>query len=259
MEGSMSGRLAGKRAIVTGAGSGIGRAAAIKLAAEGAAVGILDIKLEAAEDVRTIIEQSGGRAITLCADVSDETQVAEAMETASLWFGGLDTIIANAGVMLFGRDAVVTELDLATWQATLAVNMTGMFLTCKYGVRALERAGGGAVVITASPTGTHGCARGFTAYSASKAGTFGLMRVLAADYAEKNIRVNAVLPGTTASPLVDAIMQDPAVRAEFMAKIPMGRPAESGEIGNVIAFLASDEASYVTGAAWYADGGLTSI
>ena len=97
-----------------------------------------------------------------------------------------------------------------------------MFLTCKHGLRALERNGGGSVVVTASPTGTHGCAPTFTAYSASKAGTLGLMRILAIDYVKKNIRVNAVLPGTTNSPLVTKLMEDPATRVEFLGKIPIG-------------------------------------
>jgi NAD(P)-dependent dehydrogenase (short-subunit alcohol dehydrogenase family) len=255
----MGRRLIGKRAIVTGAGSGIGEAAARKLAQEGASVALLDIDADAASRVVDLIAAAGGKAIAISTDVSDEDQVARAVETAARALDGLDTVIANAGVMLFGRDAVATELDLETWNATLAVNLTGMFLTCKHGLRALRKSGGGSVVITSSPTGTHGCARGFTAYSASKAGALGLMRILAADYAEQSIRVNAVLPGTTNSPLVTKIMSDPAVRAEFMAKIPMGRPADISEIGAVIAFLASDEASYVTGAAWYADGGLTAV
>src|SRR5581483_9411751 len=112
---------------------------------------------------------------------------------------------------------------------------------------------------TASPTGTHGCAPTLTAYSASKAGTLGLMRILAIDYVGQNIRSNAVLPGTTNSPMVTRLMKNPATRAEFLAKIPMARTADPREIANVIAFLASDEASFVTGAAWYADGGLTAI
>jgi len=121
------------------------------------------------------------------------------------------------------------------------------------------RVGGGAVVVTGSPTGTHGCAPTFTAYSSSKAGTLGLMRIMAVDYVKHNIRVNAVMPGTTNSPPVATLMQNPAIRAESLAKIPMGRAADAPEIANVIAFLASDEASYVTGAIWYADGGLTAI
>jgi NAD(P)-dependent dehydrogenase (short-subunit alcohol dehydrogenase family) len=255
----VSQRLLGKRAIVTGGGSGIGRGTALKLAAEGAAVGVLDIDLAASERVASEIQSAGGNAVAVRTDVSSEPAVESAVAEVEKHFGGLDTVIANAGVMLFGRDTIATELDLKTWQESIDVNLTGMFLTCKHGLRALLRNGGGAVVITGSPTGMYGCAPAFTAYSSSKAGTFGLMRILAVDYVGKNIRVNAVMPGTTNSPLVTTLMENPITRAEFLAKIPMARAADASEIGNVIAFLASDEASYVTGAAWYADGGLTSI
>lgn len=244
---------------MTGGGSGIGRGAAIKLAAEGARVAVLDLNMAAAERVASEIQQMGGQSISIRANVAREDEIEAAISEAENRFGGLDTVIANAGVMLFGRDTIATELELDTWQQSLDVNLTGMFLTCKHGLRALLRNGGGAVVMTGSPTGTHGCAPTFTAYSASKAGTWGLMRILAVDYVKKNIRVNAVLPGTTDSPLVTTLMENPATRTEFLAKIPMARAAAAGEIGNVIAFLASDEASYVTGAAWYADGGLTAI
>jgi NAD(P)-dependent dehydrogenase (short-subunit alcohol dehydrogenase family) len=252
-------RLKGKRAVVTGGGSGIGRGASIKLAEEGASVAVFDVNVEAAREVADIIVKSGGKAIALRVNVADERQVESGIREAETHFGGLDTIIANAGIMLFGRDTVATDLDLQTWRQCIDVNLTGMFLTCKHGLRALQRSGAGSVVITASPTGTHGCAPTFTAYSTSKAGTYGLMRILAIDYVKKNIRVNAVLPGTTNSPLVTTLMENPATRAEFLGKIPMGRAADTREIANVIAFLASDESSYVTGAAWYADGGLTAI
>lgn len=255
----MSKRLNGKRAIVTGGGSGIGRGASIKLAEEGASVAVLDVNIEAAREVAHSIVKAGGKAIALRVNVADEGQVEDAVRGAETHFGGLDTVIANAGIMLFGRDTVATDLDLQTWQQCIDVNLTGMFLTCKHGLRALQRNGAGSVVITASPTGTHGCAPTFTAYSTSKAGTLGLMRILAVDYVKKNIRVNAVLPGTTNSPLVTTLMENSATRAEFLGKIPMGRAADAREIANVIAFLASDEGSFVTGAAWYADGGLTAI
>jgi len=255
----MNQRLTGKRAIVTGGGSGIGRGASIKLAEEGASVGVLDVNMDAALEVVDTIVQGGGNALPLRVNVADEQQVENAIRQAESRFGGLDTIIANAGIMLFGRDTVASELDLATWQQCIEVNLTGMFLTCKHGLRALLRNGGGSVVITGSPTGTHACAPTFTAYSTSKAGTLGLMRMVAIDYVKKNIRCNAVLPGTTNSPLVTTLMENPATRAEFLGKIPIARAADAREIANVIAFLASDEASYVTGASWYADGGLSSI
>jgi NAD(P)-dependent dehydrogenase (short-subunit alcohol dehydrogenase family) len=255
----MSQRLQGKRAIVTGGGSGIGRAAAVKLSEEGASVAVLDVNLKAAQQVADDIIGAGGQALALAANVANEAQVADAVHQAEGLFGGLDTVIANAGIFLFGQDAVATELDLKVWQQCIDVNLTGMFLTCKYGLQALQRQGKGSVVITASPTGTHGCAPTFTAYSASKAGTLGLMRILAMDFVNQNIRVNAVLPGTTSSPLVTTLMENPATRAEYLAKVPMARAAAPREIANVIAFLASDEASYVTGAEWYADGGQTAI
>jgi len=255
----MSQRLPGKRAIVTGGGSGIGRAAALKLAAEGASVAVLDVRFEAVQRVANDISAAGGRALALAASVANEEQMADAVRQAEERFGGLDTVIANAGIFLFGQDAAATELDLRIWQQCIDVNLTGMFLTCKHGLKALQRQGKGSVVITGSPTGTHGCAPTFTAYSASKAGTLGLMRILAIDYVTHNIRVNAVLPGTTQSPLVTTLMEDPARRAEYLAKVPLARAADPGEIANVIAFLASDEASYVTGAEWYADGGQTAI
>ena len=255
----MTQRLNGKRAIITGGGSGIGRGTAIKLAEEGAQVAVLDVNLEAAQQVCASIVDVGGKAVAIRANVANEADVQKAVDQAESHFGGIDTVIANAGIMLFGRDTVATDLDLETWQQCLDVNLTGMFLTCKHGLRALQRNRSGSVVITASPTGTHGCAPTFTAYSASKAGTFGLMRILAVDYAKQNIRVNAVLPGTTNSPLVMTLMENPATRAEFLSKMPMARAAEPREIANVIAFLASDEASYVTGAAWYAVGGLTAV
>jgi NAD(P)-dependent dehydrogenase (short-subunit alcohol dehydrogenase family) len=255
----MSQRLHGKRAVITGAAAGIGKGAAIKLAEEGASVGILDVDFANAEQVAREINNAGGNAIAVKVDVRDEKQVSDAIGIVESTFGGLDTVIANAGVMLFGKDTVAAELDLETWQRCIDVNLTGMFLTCKHGLRALQRNNGGSVVITGSPTGVLGCAPTFTAYSTSKAGTLGLMRILAIDYVAKNIRVNAILPGTTNSPLVATLMENPATRAEFLGKIPMGRAADAREIANVIAFLASDEASFVTGAAWFADGGLSSI
>ncbi len=252
-------RLGGKRAVVTGGGSGIGRAAAVRLGEEGAAVAILDIDLVRAEEAAHEVEERGARAIAVAADVASEEQVAAAIGRSRDAFAGLDTVIANAGVMLMEADRPGAELDLATWRTSLDVNLTGLFLTCKHGLRALLDNGGGAVVITSSPTGQLGCAPGFTAYSASKAGSYGLMRVLAVDYVGRNIRVNAVLPGTVDSPLVTSLLADSAKREEYLGKIPMRRAADGAEIASVIAFLASDEASYVTGAAWYADGGLSAI
>lgn len=252
-------RLQGKRAIVTGAGSGIGKAAALKLAAEGAAVGVLDVNLSTAEETAEVIVAAGGYSLAIQTDVRDEDAIADAVSRCVGAFGGLDTVVANAGVMLMDSDGPAADLELSTWQTSVDINLTGLFLTCKHGIRALLANGSGSVVITSSPTGQLGCAPGFTAYSSSKSGSFGLTRILAIDYVGKGIRVNAVMPGTVNSPLVKTLLADPAKRSEFLGKIPMGRAADASEIANVIAFLASDDASYVTGAAWYADGGLSAI
>ncbi|MGH3262021.1 MAG: SDR family NAD(P)-dependent oxidoreductase, partial [Trebonia sp.] len=182
--------LGGRRALVTGAGVGIGRATALRLAVDGASVACLDIDGTAATAVAEKIIAAGGKAIACQADVSSEQAVAEAFSAAARSLGGLDCLVANAAVQLVGEDAPVDRLDLSVWNRTLAVNLTGVFLTCKYGIRALLANGSGAVACIASGTGLYGLAPGFDAYSASKGGVAALVRVMAADYAPSGIRVN---------------------------------------------------------------------
>jgi 3-oxoacyl-[acyl-carrier protein] reductase len=153
----------------------------------------------------------------------------------------------------------VDELPLDVWQRTIDVNLTGVFLTCKHGIRALLAVGGGSVICTASPTSLFGFAVGFDAYTASKAGVLGLMRVMAAEYAEQSIRVNAVIPGFINTPLVRDIMADPRQRDGLLAQIPAGRPGRPEEVASLWVYVASDDASYVTGAALAVDGGQTAI
>jgi 3-oxoacyl-[acyl-carrier protein] reductase len=244
--------LNGKRALVTGAARGIGRATAERLATEGARVALVDVDAET-------LDRAAADALALHADVRDEDAVRDAFERASAAFGGLDIVVANAAIQLVDRDDRADRLDRETWAETVDVNLTGAFLTAKHGARALLAAGGGAIVCIASPAGTHGIARGLQAYSASKAGIVGLVRTMAADFAGDAIRVNAVLPGITETPMNRWWTDDPALREEVLAPVPLARAARAEEIAAVAAFLASDDASYVTGALWTVDGGLTAV
>jgi len=249
-------RLAGKRAVISGAGSGIGRAAARRFHAEGASVGLLDVDAAAIRAVAAELGD-GPPALALPADVRDEAQVEAAISQAASAFGGLDTVVANAGVQLAGQDDRADRLNLAVWQRTIDINLTGAFLVCKHGLRALLANGGGAVVCTASPTGQYGCAPGYDAYSSSKAGVYGLVRVMAADYASAGIRVNGVIPGYSDTAMTSFV--DEEAHRDLLATIPLGRAGTEEEVAAVMLFLASDEASYVTGAVWAADGGVTAI
>jgi 3-oxoacyl-[acyl-carrier protein] reductase len=242
------GRLNGKRALITGGASGIGRATALRFAAEGAQVAIVDTDAAAVAVCSSFV-----------ADVSVEEQVAAAFHTVVAGFGGLDVVVANAAVQLFGEDARVHELGVGVWDRTIAVNLRGAFLTCKYGVRALLDAGGGSLICTGSPTGLFGVAPDLTAYSASKAGVHGMARAIAAGYAAQGIRCNVVVPGFTATPLVASILDDPDETARVLATVPMRRPGTPEDVVSAMVYLASDEASYVTGAVFTVDGGQTAI
>lgn len=232
--------LDGRRALVTGAARGIGRAVADRLEAEGARV------------VRLDVAPLGGE---LAVDVGDE----DALAAAVAGVGALDIVVANAAVQLIGADDRVDRLDLEVWRRTLDTNLTGAFLTAKHGARALLAAGGGSIVLVGSPAGSYGIARGLQAYAASKAGLIGLVRTMAADLAPEGIRVNAVHPGLTETPMNDWWTEEPELRARLVAGVPLGRAGAAEEIAAVVAFLASAEASYVTGAIWPVDGGLTAI
>jgi NAD(P)-dependent dehydrogenase (short-subunit alcohol dehydrogenase family) len=253
----MSGRLEGKRAIITGAANGIGRAAAVRFAEEGARVGLVDINEGDETETASAISNVGGESLILVADVSREDEIAAAVQHATNAWEGLDIIVANAAVLLAGEDDRVDRLELAVWQKTIDVNLTGVFLTCKHGIRALLASGGGSIVCTASPTGLYGSAPGLSAYSASKAGVYGLIRAMAAAYAPEGIRVNGIIPGYTRTPMNDYVGEEQ--HRELLRTVPLGRQGLPEEVAEVMLFLASDDAAYVTGAVWAADGGMTAV
>lgn len=246
-------RLLDKVAVITGAGSGIGRAAARAFVAEGARVGLLD---RSRVTVAELADELGAGSFPLAADVTDENSVKEAFKTVEGQFRRLNVLYNCAGVQLHGRDARAHELDLRAWQETMAVNLTGVFLCCKHAIPLMLQAGGGSIINCGSPTGLIGCATGYDAYSASKGGMMALTRVMAMDYARDGIRVNNILPGTTQTPLIDALLTDPRERGSMAAGVPLGRLGEPDDLIGVAVFLASDESRYATGANFTIDGGL---
>jgi NAD(P)-dependent dehydrogenase (short-subunit alcohol dehydrogenase family) len=252
-----TGRLAGKRAIVTGASLGIGRATAIRFAEEGARVGLIARRAEPLEEVAAMIVAAGGEALALPADVGDEVQVSAAIDRAAATWGGLDIVVSNAGIEVPDEDAPVHRLDLGVWQRIMTTNLTGQFLACKHGVRHLLEAGGGAVVCVGSPCGIMGFCSNEPAYSASKAGVMAMARVMATDYIGHGIRVNVVIPGLIDTPMNDYVMRDPVLLEKWTSPIPLKRAGTAEETAAVITFLASDEASYVVGASYVVDGGQT--
>ena len=250
-------RLQSKVALITGAGSGIGRESALLFAKEGASVVVCDVNESAGSETVTLIQAAGGNATFVRADVSKAADAQQMIQTAENTYGKLNVLFNNAGIF-HPQDGSVLETEEDVWDLTMNINLKGVFLGCKYGVPALLRAGGGAIVNTASFVSVMGAATSQVAYTASKGGVLSLTREIAVEFARQNIRVNALCPGPVETPLLAELLADPAFRQRRMAHIPMGRVAKPQEIANAALFLASDESSFVNGSTFLVDGGITS-
>jgi len=250
-------RLKDKVALITGASSGIGRHTARLFAAEGASVVATDIDDEAGKQTVSDIEAEGGRAIYVHADVAQEADCQQMVEQAEATFGKLNVVFNNAGIMHPQDDnAETTSLDI--WELTMAINLRGVFLGCKYGIPALRRAGGGSIINTASFVALMGAATPQIAYTASKGGVLAMTRELAIVHARENIRVNALCPGPLHTELLMKFLDTEAKKQRRLVHIPVGRFGEAKEMAEAALFLASDASSYVTGTDFRVDGGITS-
>src|SRR5256886_5869901 len=248
------GRLEDKVCVITGAGGGMGREAAVLFTSEGARVCAADVNLAAAEETVALCSSD---AFAHAVDVADETQVGAMMRSTAERFGGVDVLYNNAGISP-ADDASVLETSVEAWQRVQDVNAKGVFLCCKHGIPYLLERAGGSVVNVASFVAILGAATSQISYTASKGAVLAMSRELATQFARQGVRVNALCPGPVETPLLLSIYgDDPAAFARRQAHWPTGRLGKPREIVNAALFLASDESSFVTGAAFVVDGGIT--
>jgi NAD(P)-dependent dehydrogenase (short-subunit alcohol dehydrogenase family) len=250
-------RLDGQVALITGAASGIGKESAMLFAQEGAAVVLADVNSSAAQHAAAAITTSGGRAIAVTADVSRAEDCQSMIAAAENAFGKLTVLFNNAGISHADDDNAMTTSE-EVWDMTFAINVKGVFLGCKYGIPALQRAGGGSVINTASFVARLGAATPQLAYTASKGAVLSMTRELAAIHARENIRVNALCPGPLRTELLMKYLNTDEKKQRRLVHIPMGRFGEAREIAMAALFLASHESSFMTGAEFLVDGGITS-
>jgi NAD(P)-dependent dehydrogenase (short-subunit alcohol dehydrogenase family) len=246
-------RLKGKVALITGAGSGMGRAASVLFAREGAKVAAIDIAEASAAETARMIKSAGGEAISLRADVSDSEDARAMVEETVRAFGGLDVLYNNAGIE--GESGFIAQLSEEAFDRVIAINLRGVWLGMKYGLPRIVERGGGAVINTASVAGIVGL-KGAAAYCAAKAGVISLTRVAALEYGRYNVRVNCICPGVIHTPMVDRIIGPDGLQPRFIQRSSvLGRVGSADEIAHTALFLASDEAPFATGAPFIIDGG----
>jgi meso-butanediol dehydrogenase/(S,S)-butanediol dehydrogenase/diacetyl reductase len=249
----MAKRLEGKVALITGSASGIGAATARRFAADGARMMLADINEEAGRSVAGELARLGATVEFRRVDVTVVEEVEAVTQAAVDRFGRLDITFNNAGIGAYGK---IPDVEPELWHTVIAVDLHSVYYACRAAIPHLRRGGGGSIVNTASISGLLGD-YGLGAYNAAKAAVVNLTRTLAIDHAREHIRVNAVCPGPIETPLLAPLLSLPAAAEQYATLIPMGRVGRADEIAAVVAFLASEDASYVTGAAIAIDGGLT--
>ena len=246
-------RLKGKVALITGGGSGMGRAASLLFAREGAKVAAIDVTEASAAETARMIKAAGGEAISLRADVSDSEDARAMVEETVRAFGGLDVIYNNAGIE--GESGFIAQLSEEAFDRVIAINLRGVWLGMKYALPRIVERGGGAIINTASVAGIVGI-KGASAYCAAKAGVIAMTRVAALEYGRYNVRVNCICPGVIQTPMVDRIAGPGGVKPRFIERSSVfNRVGNADEIAHTALFLASDEAPFATGAPFIIDGG----
>jgi NAD(P)-dependent dehydrogenase (short-subunit alcohol dehydrogenase family) len=237
--------------LITGGASGIGRAAAIRLAAEGACVTVADVDGEQGRTVCTEIEAAGGRALYVASDVTREADCRRMVGETVEAFGRLDVLLTSAGV---GSSGTVVDTEEAYWDQVVDLDLKGVYLSSRHAIPAMVRGGGGSIVHIASIGGLRGDWGG-ASFSAAKGGVINLTRHMAVAHASEGVRVNCICPGVIRTPLTENWLSDPAVWANVIARHPIGRLGRAEDVAAAVAFLASDEASFITGAILAVDGG----
>jgi len=250
----MAGRLAGKVALITGAGMGMGREASVLFAEEGARVVVADINVRAAAETVDLVKKAGGQAVAVTGDVAVEADVKRMIEEGVGAFGALHVLYNNAGVLWKDKDRGVLETDGLQWDRVMGINLKSVFWVTKHGIPHLRAAGGGSIILVGSVSALAGFTRAQDAYTAAKGALISLNKSLAIQFAKDGIRSNVIHPGIVETPLQAPYLTD-ELRAEFKTGIPLGRIGQPRDIAYAALYLASDESGFMTGAEMIVDGG----